>query len=189
MKICIDPGHGGKYTGAQYQGFLEKDVTLRIARLLEVLLSEGNTVVMTRNSDIALADTWVDDLMARYLYSHDNEADLFVSIHCNADRDGDELGDPEARGEEVWYKERDPQSHRLASMIGESFIAFMNEEPYRGEKAGSQLVLRMSSVPAVIIECGFIDNSETAKAFHDVNTLRLIAFTISEGIKAFIETL
>ncbi|MFA5150085.1 MAG: N-acetylmuramoyl-L-alanine amidase [Candidatus Omnitrophota bacterium] len=81
-KVVVDAGHGGKDPGAIGRtGLKEKDVNLDIARRLALLLrSQGVEVVMTRNSDKYIP------LDGRVRISNNSKADLFVSIHSNANR-------------------------------------------------------------------------------------------------------
>jgi len=81
--VCLDPGHGGKDPGATGpHGVHEKDVVLRIARILKRKLEKtyGCRVIMTRNRDIFIP------LEQRVAFANSKGADLFVSIHINASR-------------------------------------------------------------------------------------------------------
>ena len=79
-RIVIDPGHGGKDPGAvSPSGIKEKDVNLRIARMLaKELRSKGIEVIMTRERDVFLP------LEERAAIANSREADLFISIHINS---------------------------------------------------------------------------------------------------------
>lgn len=92
--VVIDPGHGGEAPGAQGPGALyEKEVTLAVGRRLRDLLESrgGIRVVMTRTGDYDVP------LRRRFQLADKVQADLFVSIHCNASRD------QEAHGTEVYF--------------------------------------------------------------------------------------
>lgn len=91
-RIVIDPGHGGKDPGAISNGLREKDVTLEIAeRLAARLRKEGYEVFLTRDSDETVA------LEERTAYANRKKADLFISLHLNANRD------TKARGIESYF--------------------------------------------------------------------------------------
>ena len=82
--VAIDAGHGGKDPGAHGpHGALEKNVTLAIARKLAALVDQqpGMKAVLTRDSDVYV------DLKERFEKARRANADLFVSIHCDASRD------------------------------------------------------------------------------------------------------
>lgn len=87
--VAIDAGHGGKDPGAHGpKGAYEKNVTLAIARKLAALVDRqpGMKAVLTRDSDIYV------ELKQRFEKARDNNADLFVSIHCDAARDKSAYG-------------------------------------------------------------------------------------------------
>ena len=77
--IVVDAGHGGMDPGARGFGLQEKDVTLRMALILGKMLEEhGFRVIYTRTTDVFLA------LGERTALANSQKADLFVSVHCNA---------------------------------------------------------------------------------------------------------
>ena len=85
-KICIDPGHGGASSGAVgHEGLKESDINLKEALMLKEMLEDaGATVVMTRSddSDIGITDRWK--------FNRAENAELFVSMHHNANAQGDD---------------------------------------------------------------------------------------------------
>ncbi len=79
--IMIDPGHGGKDPGAVANGLREKDINLRFAKLLGgKLKSKGFNVIYTRTTDVFIP------LDKRTSMANAKKADLFLSVHCNANR-------------------------------------------------------------------------------------------------------
>ncbi|HEY3858767.1 MAG TPA: N-acetylmuramoyl-L-alanine amidase, partial [Gammaproteobacteria bacterium] len=87
--VAIDAGHGGKDPGAHGpKGAYEKNVTLAIAKKLAALVDRqpGMKAVLTRDSDVFV------ELKQRFEKARDNNADLFVSIHCDAARDKSAYG-------------------------------------------------------------------------------------------------
>lgn len=88
-RIVLDPGHGGADPGAQgVNGILEKDIVLAIAQRLKRRLEESSNakVLLTRETDATRT------LAERTAFANANSADLFVSIHANADRSGELQG-------------------------------------------------------------------------------------------------
>ncbi len=80
-RIMIDPGHGGNDPGAQANGLVEKDLNLKFARILGGLLERrGLSVHYTRTSDKYIP------LEERTSQANANKADMFISIHCNANK-------------------------------------------------------------------------------------------------------
>jgi N-acetylmuramoyl-L-alanine amidase len=138
--VAVDPGHGGKETGAVgANGLTEKDVNLRIALKLAALLGkEGYTPVLTRDSDRAVnaagedlnADGKVDnddDLQARVDIANAAHADILVSIHNNGSTSRS------TRGTTVYYCDTRPfarESIRLASALQRSLVAEMQVAGY-----------------------------------------------------------
>ncbi|MFA6188015.1 MAG: N-acetylmuramoyl-L-alanine amidase [Sulfuricurvum sp.] len=77
--IVIDPGHGGKDSGATGNGYMEKNIVLQIGlELAEELKAMGYTVYMTRSTDVFI------ELKDRTKFANDKMADLFLSVHANA---------------------------------------------------------------------------------------------------------
>jgi len=77
--VVVDPGHGGEDPGAMYQDVFEKNINLDIAkRLAKLLKKAGAKVILTRDTDVFV------DLHDRPRLANEANADLFVSIHCNA---------------------------------------------------------------------------------------------------------
>lgn len=132
--IVIDPGHGGKDSGAVGNGFMEKEIVLQIGnRLSERLRAMGYTVHMTRSNDTFI------ELKDRTKFANDKEADLFVSIHANSiPKTSDPKG---AQGLETYFLSpgRSERAMRVAAIensedMGEmgqygklSFLDFINK--------------------------------------------------------------
>ena len=176
-KICLDAGHGGKKPGADYKGLVEKDVNLKVTlRAGEILESIGYEVTYTRKDDSHV------ELMERCNIANDALADIFVSIHCNATDNTAE----KAQGEEIWVFEGSKKSLELAESISDEVDAFFPDEPFRGIKETSGLVvLHYTNMPAVLIELGFIDRSSTNASFRDPDTLEKISQLIAKGINDY----
>jgi N-acetylmuramoyl-L-alanine amidase len=162
MKICIDAGHGGSKPGAVFNGLEEKVITLDVALRLKSILIPDFEVLMTRDSDL---DVSLED---RVKIANTLNADFYLSLHCNADPDPDEPGMPEANGEEIWYYE-DSAKSKMCALLFKSYVGlFFPDEPFRGVKPTRSLyVLSHTLMPAILVEMGFIDNSETNRKFAD----------------------
>lgn len=182
MKVCIDPGHGGRDSGALFQQIKEKDVNLAVALHVIDHLDREIDYVLTRDDDIFLS------LQERCDVANLYEADIFVSIHCNADPDFDEVGMPEARGEEIWYYKNSSEGLRLAKCLIEGVDKIFPNEPFRGIKATDVFyVLKHTNMPAVLIEMGFIDKSSSAETFSNERTLHRIGKLIADGIEEYLD--
>jgi len=109
--IVIDPGHGGKDSGATGNGYMEKDIVLQVGlQLSEQLRSMGYTVYMTRSNDSFI------ELKDRTKFANDKSADLFLSVHANAIPKGSDIN--AAYGIETYYLSpgRSERAMRVAAL-------------------------------------------------------------------------
>ena len=182
--IVIDAGHGGRDLGAasKREDYEEKSLTLSTAFLVqEALRQKGYQTVLTRNHDTYIPlDTRAD--IANTLH-----ANLFVSIHYNFSTS------QEARGVEVfYYKEtKTPHSARIASskQLGQMILNHIIKSTgaaSRGVKPANFAVVRETTMPAVLIEAGFLSNPQERQCIRDPAYLRCLARGISEGVEAYL---
>jgi len=181
--VLIDPGHGGwdpgKIDGA---GRLEKDINLAIAKKLQTALEiGGGSVFTTRLTDTALADRKRADLNKRRALADELHADILVSIHQNS------FPDKSAQGAQVFYYGDSIKSQKLAEFIQNR----MNEDRAHGSREAkpneSYYLLKKTSIPAVIIECGFMTNPSDAANLQKESYQEDIAQAIYLGILDFYE--
>lgn len=155
MRVFIDPGHGGADPGATHGNLLEKNLVLGIAlRLRDRLQAQGHLAELSRTTDFHL------NLEPRARMANDWLADIFLSIHLNADADPDQPGMPEAQGSEFWIYPGSVKGRRLAQEIDKVITRNFIEHPSRGIKEANFLVLRQTKMPAVLLELAFIDTSK-----------------------------
>lgn len=158
--IVIDPGHGGRDSGAiGIKGTLEKEVALNIALEILRLNDQSDTpldIYLTRYSDtlISLSDR---TKLAKAL-----NADLFISLHCN------HSDNPNARGVEVYVANRKSDYSENSVWLAFNLQAALNKHlgfESRGVKFADFQVLReiVSFLPSVLMELGFLSNSDEAK--------------------------
>lgn len=150
--VAVDPGHGGFDAGAYHKdsGIKEKDLTLDIAlRLKEHLIRVGAVPLLTREIDEMKGDNYQQDLALRARLVNESEATVLVSIHVN------EFPDPGCWGGQTFFAPQCPESKRLAHLVQEELIRLQpgNE---RLPAAMSYFMLTAVSVPAVLVEAGFI---------------------------------
>lgn len=88
FKVTLDAGHGGHDNGANYYGHIEKNIALAVMLKVGKILEENpkNKVNYTRKTDVFI------DLIERANISNRANANIFVSIHCNANRNPDGYG-------------------------------------------------------------------------------------------------
>lgn len=174
MKICIDPGHGGTDSGAVgTQPFLleEKNFNLNLALILEgELESRGHWVVMTRRRDRSLG------LSSRANFANRLGAEFFVSIHANA------AGTPAAEGMEVFHFPGSSSGHSAATAVLNSMIDRFPNHRNRGVKEANFAVLRLTDMPAILIECEFISNPAQLQFLSDLQSQQNLSVAIADGL-------
>lgn len=184
-KIYIDPGHNhsGADAGAAGNGLREQDITYLIAsRVEKILLAKGVTVKMSRNSltaNVTEGGTVNDSLRARYSEANNWGADLFVSVHCNAHTN------TSAKGSEVYCYKSGTKSETLAKNILNGLI-WNTDLISRGVKTANYAVIKHTNMPAVLVETGFITNSQDAKVLGAEDGQKQIAKGIAEGILEYL---
>jgi N-acetylmuramoyl-L-alanine amidase len=196
IKVVIDAGHGGKDSGAVGKNSKEKDITLQLALKTGELMQQTYPeveVLLTRTTDVFIP------LFRRIQYANEQNADVFISVHCNF------IDNPKTRGTETFvmglhraednlevakrenasilleqnyeqnYEGYDPNSsegHIMFSMYQnnyldksialaanlESHFSALNLSKSRGVKQAGFAVLRRASMPAVLVEAGFLSN-------------------------------
>jgi N-acetylmuramoyl-L-alanine amidase len=178
-KIFLDPGHGSTDVGALFRGVCEKDLVLQIAFATAYHLCRDHQVFMTRYTDEYVGIT------KRCEMANAKKADIFISVHCNADPDPDLPGMREAKGQEIWICPGSVKGRALADAIGKNLRVVMPDEPWRGVKEEEFGVLVMTAMPACLIETAFIDNSESQRRLKDLNTQLAIAAAINAGVREY----
>ena len=181
--IIIDPGHGGHDVGTQSISkprYQEKSLNLVTAQFVKSFLQQlGYQVLMTREDD-----TFVS-LDKRALFANERKPTLFVSIHYNS------APSAEAQGIEVFFyqskekKARTIKSKRLAQAVLKNVVA-QTQAKSRGVKQANYAVIRETTMPAVLVEGGFVTNEAELQNLKDPTYLKLIAWGIVRGIEEYL---
>jgi N-acetylmuramoyl-L-alanine amidase len=171
ITVVIDAGHGGfDRGGIPGQRVSEKDMTLDVARRLKsVLTASGYRVVMTRDSDVFVP------LGTRCSIANSNRNAIFVSVHFNSATRGG------ASGIETYFYSRD--SLALASAI-HHYVVGGAPSPSRGVRCRGYYVLRKTSIPAVLVECGFLTNPTEAGYAQNASYRQKLAEEIAAGVRS-----
>lgn len=187
-KVVLDAGHGGRDPGKIGAGEIqEKDVNLKIAKKLKGKLEErGIQAVLTREKDETLApegsaDRQVEDIKKRVERIDGENALLAVSIHQNS------YQDPEVRGAQVFYYQHSTKGKEAAAILQEALIRMDPEHPREAKANGTYYLLRRTSTPTVIVECGFLSNPEEAKLLASEEYQEKIAEAVAEGIETCLQ--
>ena len=168
--VVIDAGHGGYDRGGiPGQRVAEKEVALDVAqRLKKTLAASGYRVVMTRDSDVFVP------LGTRVAIANSYSNAIFVSVHFNsAKRSG-------AGGIETYFYSR--ESLPLASAI-HYYVAGGAPSSNRNVRRRGYFVLRKTTVPAVLVECGFLTNPTEAALAQTASYRQKLAEEIAAGVR------
>lgn len=170
--VVLDAGHGGSDYGAIRCGINEKDITLDVAKRVEaILLNKGVSVSMTRNVDTAVS------LEERTVICANRNPDIFVSIHVNS------CVKPEIIGLETHYYH--PNSVNLAQTVHTSLVNCVKTKD-RGLFKSRFYVINHTSVPAILVEIGFISNSEERNELVSEQRKQQTAQAIADGILKYL---
>lgn len=179
--VIIDAGHGGGDPGAiGISGTLEKDINLNIALKLQKFIEQnGGVVLMTRTEDEMLAENKKEDMKVRKKLRAENSSDIFVSIHLNS------FPSANCSGAQTFYA-NDDNSKLLAEKIQKNMVKFLDESnPRVAKKLTDVYLLKNVNLPSVIVECGFLSNSNEERLLSDDEYQSKVAFSIYSGINEF----
>jgi N-acetylmuramoyl-L-alanine amidase len=196
--ICLDPGHGGKDAGNHTFWHSEKTYTLALAlELRDQLQQAGFNVILTRTRD-----TYVE-LPDRPALANRRGADLFVSLHFNATPTGkDEVEGPQtycitpvgasstdAQGEGANYgptvaNRVEQKSLLLAYQMQKSLVQNLHATD-RGVRRARYAVLRDATMPAILIEGGYMTHPAESKKIYNAAYRRQMAQAIVRGILVY----
>lgn len=181
--IVVDPGHGGHNPGAVANGVHEADVNLAVSLLLrDKLVKEGAKVVMTRQSDKAVAGNnspLGPELQARVDIAAKNNADVFVSIHANSNPD------KKIAGAMTFYPQN--KSSQLAQEVQQELIK-QTQAVDKGVSPATFYVIRKTSMPSILVEAGFLTNAQEAAKLSTASYQEKIAQGVFNGITRYLQS-
>lgn len=185
--IVIDAGHGGPDPGKVSEtGTLEKDINLKIALYLkEILESQNMNIIMTRTEDKDLATETnkrkLSDIKERVKLMENSNADMVISIHQNSYPDAD------VYGAQCFYPTESEEGKKLAAVIQNQIIMSTNQTKIREIKDNNDYyLLKHSSTPIVIVECGFLSNPAEEQLLLTDEYQRKMAWSIYLGIQQYL---
>ncbi|MCM1040379.1 MAG: N-acetylmuramoyl-L-alanine amidase [Roseburia sp.] len=189
--VVIDAGHGGADPGkVGINGALEKDINLEIARKLQMFLEMSDVeVILTRDSDAGLYDEnasnkKVQDMKRRVAIIEETRPVVTISIHQNS------YHEEYVHGAQTFYYETSEQSKLLAEEIQRMLLNEIDPDNKRVAKSNdSYYLLKKTSSPIVIVECGFLSNSEEAQKLGSDQYQEKLAWAIHMGVMRYINSL
>jgi len=173
--VVLDPGHGGTDVGATRSGINEKDINLDVAKkVANILIKKGINVEMTHWQDETLG------LQERVDFAGAKNADVFVSIHTNASVK------PEIYGIETHYY--NDNSMDFAQTVQNSLIAGTQGFD-RGILKSKFYVINHTTMPAILVEMGFISNDDDRNNLLSEQYKQQLAEAIANGVTGFLQKL
>ncbi|WP_428225020.1 N-acetylmuramoyl-L-alanine amidase family protein [Flavobacterium sp.] len=157
FKVCLDAGHGNQDFGASYHGYVEKQINLAIILKLGTILEKDPSVdvIYTRKNDTFI------ELVERANIANRNKANIFVSVHCNANKN------TEAYGSETYVMGLSKSASSLAVAKKENEVIKL-EENYKTKYAGYNPNAPESLISATIAQEEYLDQSiELASRIQD----------------------
>ncbi|HEY4415754.1 MAG TPA: N-acetylmuramoyl-L-alanine amidase [Verrucomicrobiae bacterium] len=201
LTICLDPGHGGKDTGNRAPGFFahyEKTYTLALAlELKQQLQKAGFNVILTRTGDT------YPELPARPDFANRNHADLFISLHFNSSPSNPQsVAGPEtycitpvgaassnSQGEGSSHgataaNRVEQKSLLLAYQVQKSLVIGLSATD-RSVRRARYAVLRDATMPAILIEGGYMSHPIEGKKIFDAGYRKQMAAAIVRGVQNY----
>ncbi len=190
ITIVIDPGHGGRDPGkVGVSGTMEKDINLAIALRLKNLLEQNDiNIIMTRTEDVGLysetdSNKKRTDLNKRVEIINSSNAVLAISIHQNS------FSQSNVKGAQVFYHSQSEQGRNLAITIQEQLKETIKDGNHRRAKSNtSYYMLKHTTSPLVIVECGYLSNYTEEKLLIDEDYQEKISWAIHLGIMKYLKT-
>ncbi|WFD11013.1 N-acetylmuramoyl-L-alanine amidase family protein [Tepidibacter hydrothermalis] len=182
--VVIDAGHGGKDPGAvsPIDKTKEKDLTLQISKMLnEKLVQNGYDTIMTRTDDT------YPELKARTEIANNKDADLFISIHINA------VDKTDIHGIQTLYYPNNGEyangrdNEALAKIIHKELINQTGAADRKMVKRPNLIVIKYTEMPAVLIECGFLTNSNELNLMKSQEYQDKLVDGIYKGVQKYFE--
>ncbi|HEY0794113.1 MAG TPA: N-acetylmuramoyl-L-alanine amidase [Chthoniobacterales bacterium] len=189
--VILDPGHGGVDSGAIGRGLQEKTITLSLAEALAAeLRSRGLTTVLTRTTDEYVS------LVERVNFARTVPGAIFLSLHCNY------ADNPAAHGIELYRAQQKGDAEptliltatglqpladaeeQLAGSIRDSLTSRLRCDR-RPTKSANFFVIRNLSIPALLIECGYLTNPEEARKLNSPVFRASLAAAVADGIFSY----
>ena len=188
-RVVIDAGHSAMFQGAYGNGINEHDLDLMLAKKIQSLSKEYNVeVVMTRETgeDVG-GNTLNESLHYRATLAEKTNAELFISIHANMK--GEEAGQKPGAGFVIYVPQSNNKFYTNSVKLGSIITNYIKTDytilPELVQNSNHIQVIDYNSVPAILIECGFLDNKADMNYMTDEKNQEKIARDILEGIRKY----
>ena len=182
--VALDFGHGGFDGGAvgMDSGVNEAELTLAIGRKVAARLAEQNVqVILTRTDEDALADTKQKDMNLRAKTLKTEGLDAVLSIHMNRF-----IKDRDVRGPTAFFQPGAEESKHLAQCVIDEMTLAVGAKS-RLASPGNNMVTRVPTAPAVLVECGFLSNPQDEQNLRQEEYQDTLAQAIVTGLMKYLK--
>lgn len=184
--VVVDAGHGGDDPGERGKGGIEeKDITLAVAKKLTDYLTQGGAkVLLTRETDTDLSDPatvgaaakMMESLQRRVALANDNKAELFLSIHVSSFSDNSKCG------AQTFVQQGMEKSLLAGRLIQEELAGRLKNTKSDQPVEVDHYLTKNTTMPAVVIEAGFLSNDAEARLLMDESYQERVALAIYTGV-------
>ena len=181
--IYLDPGHGGRDSGATYKNIYEKDINLIMSKKIEsYLVSKGATVYLTREIDTDLSTTKTNkkrsDLTNRAKLINESNANMYVSIHLNY------ITSSKWQGLQIFYNNKNEENKIIATNLTKYLKEYSSNirEP---KQVNSYYMYKQITIPGILIELGFLSNPNDRYRLTREEYQDKLALSISNAIENY----
>ncbi|MFD2115903.1 N-acetylmuramoyl-L-alanine amidase [Paenibacillus yanchengensis] len=174
--VVLDAGHGGTDPGASDSSKkrLEKDFNYNVTLLMKQILDQDGRI----NVQLSRPEDKKVELRERVAFAHRMKADLFISVHVNSHTASSANG-----SETYYYHER---SKELANVMQKYLLAGTGLADRKVKKAGF-LVIKETTMPAILLESGFVSNQHDADVLYNSENQQKIAAQLALGVKEYLK--
>ena len=181
--IYIDPGHGGRDSGATYKNIYEKDINLTISKKIEkYLTAKGATIYLTRETDSDLSTTTNNkkrsDLRNRAKLINKSNANMYISIHLNY------ITSSKWSGLQIFYNDKNKENINIATNLT-NYLKETSSNIREPKKENKYYMYKQINIPGVLIELGFLSNSNDRYKLTQEETQEEIAKNIAKAIEKY----
>ena len=187
VDIIIDPGHGGDDPGkVGINQALEKTINLNISKKIGYILEEKNyNILYTRTDDVGMCKAQniskVDDLYKRVELINKEKPKLVLSIHQNS------YEESSIKGAQVFYYTHSVEAKNAAQEIQNTLVKLDSTNTRTIKDNNTYYMLKRTTVPTVIVECGFLSNASEADLLVDDTYQNQLAAAIVAGVEEYWE--
>lgn len=181
--IYIDPGHGGRDSGAVYKNIYEKDINLTISKKIEkYLTAKGATVYLTRETDkdlsVSTKNKKRNDLTNRAVLINKSNPDMYISIHLNY------ISNSKWKGLQVFYNNKNKENELIATSIT-NYLKENSSNIREPKKENIYYMYKQITVPGVLIELGFLSNPNDRYRLTKDEYQEKLAISIANSIENY----